>query len=68
MTALRDARIASGLTALELADIAGTTEMRVYSVERGRFRPRPGEARRLAVALGANPAEMFPAVCGGRKQ
>ena len=61
-TALRKARQRAGLTAIQLAEAAGTTETRVYSCERGRFRPRPDEARRLALALGADPVEMFPGV------
>ncbi len=65
-TALREARRKARLTALQLADVAETTETRVYSVERGRFRPRPDEARRLALARGVDPSEMFPSVFGGQ--
>lgn len=61
-TQLRTARQAANLTALQLADAASTLESRVYQIERGRYRPRPDEARRLALALGADPVEMFPSV------
>lgn len=61
-TQLRNMRRAANLTALQLADAASTLESRVYQIERGRYRPRPDEARRLALALGADPVEMFPGV------
>ena len=63
-TELRRARQNRGWTAIHLADLAETTESRVFAVERSRFRPRPDEARRLAAALGADPVEMFPSVFG----
>jgi DNA-binding XRE family transcriptional regulator len=60
MTPMRAARNAAKLTAIQLADVAGTTEDRVYQIERGRFRPRPDEARRLALALGTDTDHLFP--------
>ncbi|HMP71772.1 MAG TPA: helix-turn-helix transcriptional regulator [Kiritimatiellia bacterium] len=57
---LKQARIESGLTALQLAEIAGTNEARIYQVERGRFRPRPDEAQRLADVLRIPVESLFP--------
>jgi len=51
--------MAAGLTALELADLAGTTENRLFPIERGRFRPRADEAARLASALGVSIHDIF---------
>jgi len=65
-TQLRIARRAAKLTALQLADAASTLESRVYQIERGRYRPRPDEARRLAEVLEADPAEMFPGALESR--
>lgn len=54
MNCLRTKRLAKGLTALALGKRAGIPEMRVYHLERGRFRPRRDEAERLAKALGTS--------------
>ena len=60
MRPLKTARLASGLTALKLAELAGSNEMRIYSIERGRFKPRVDEALRIAEVLHCTPAELFP--------
>ena len=54
-------RTTAGLTAADLARLADTAEMRVYQFERGRFRPRPDEAARIAKVLGADVDDLFPA-------
>ena len=53
-------RMNAGLTACDLAALADTAEMRVYQMERGRFRPRPDEAEKLARVLGMDATELFP--------
>lgn len=60
MTPLKNARLATGLTAIELAKIAGTTENRLFQLERGRFRPRALEAAGLSLALDIPIDELFP--------
>jgi len=57
---LRSERIKAGLTALEIAQRAGMQEMRVFSLERGRGRVHPDEAKRLADALGTTTGNLFP--------
>ena len=59
-TPLRAARLEARYTALELAEAAATTENRLFQLERGRFRPRPDEARQLAVALNRDVQDLFP--------
>jgi transcriptional regulator with XRE-family HTH domain len=54
------ARMAAGLTAFDLARAAGTTENRLFQIERGRFRPRPDEAARLAAVLKTSVGTLFP--------
>lgn len=60
MTALRQQRIRAGLSAFKLAEMAGTTEIRVYHIERARYRPRRVEAEGLARALKKPVAVLFP--------
>ncbi len=57
---LKTMRIASGLTALEMAQLADTTEARIYAFERGRNRPRVNEAIMIAAVFGVSAAELFP--------
>lgn len=57
---MRSARTELGITALDLAEMCGTTEPRVYMLERGRFRPRPDEAVNLARVLGVDVEDLFP--------
>jgi transcriptional regulator with XRE-family HTH domain len=57
---LRTARLRAGLSAIALAMRAGTTEPRIFSLERRRFRPRHDEAYRLAQVLGLPVNELFP--------
>lgn len=60
MTALKFEREQKRMTALQLAQAAGTSENRIYQLERGRFRPRALEAAALADVL-QTPAEiLFP--------
>jgi transcriptional regulator with XRE-family HTH domain len=59
-TPLKSVRRRARLTALALAEAAGTTEARVFQIEQGRYRPRPNEAKRLADVLGATVADFFP--------
>ncbi len=61
MSEMKQKRRAAGLTALELARRAGSTEDRVYQLERGRYRPRADEAQRLAHALKSSVKKLFPA-------
>ena len=64
---LRLARLAVGLTAIETAGPAGTTENRLFQLERGRFRPRPDEALGLAAVLNRSVKDLFPdGIQGGR--
>ena len=60
MTQLKQARKTAGLTAIRLAELARSTEQRVYHIERGRYRPRPDEAGRIAAALNSTVSELFP--------
>jgi len=57
-----DLRTAKGMTAIQLAESAQTSESRIYNIERGRHRPRPDEARHWAAALGIPPEVAFPDV------
>lgn len=59
---IKNLREARKRTALQLAAEIGSNEMRVYAVERGRFKPRPDEARRWAAVLGVAPEVAFPDV------
>ena len=63
MTRLKAERLRAGLTALRLAELTegGTTENRLFQLERGRFRPRAVEAAALARALGRSVEDLFPA-------
>lgn len=57
---LRAARLQLGLTAYQLALKAGTTEPRIFMLERRRFRPRHDEGRRLAAVLKLPVNDLFP--------
>lgn len=57
---LKVLRLAAGLTALQLAQLAGTTESRIYAFERGRNRPHIQEGISIATALHVSPVEIFP--------
>ena len=60
MTALRQQRLRAGLSAFQLAERAGTTEIRVYHIERARYRPRRDEAEGFSRALKKPVAALFP--------
>ena len=51
-----------GLTAIALAEMSGTSEGRIFAIERGRFRPRPNEGAATAHALNQQPQRLFPNV------
>lgn len=63
MTELRQQRIRAGLSAFKLAEMAGTTEIRVYHIERARYRPRRAEAEGFSRALKKPVAVLFPDGC-----
>ena len=63
---LKTARRQRGMTAFELAQEIGTTENRVYGIERGRYRPDADLALRWAAALGLNPDEAFQEIWGAK--
>lgn len=63
MTALRQQRIRAGLSAFKLAEMAGTTEIRVYHIERARYRPRRVEAEGFSRALKKPVPVLFPDGC-----
>jgi len=58
--ALRDARRANKMSAIALASAAGTTEQRIYSFERRRFKPCQYEAVLIASALKLPVEILFP--------
>jgi transcriptional regulator with XRE-family HTH domain len=62
MTRLKAERLRAGLTGLRLAELTkgGTTENRLFQLERGRFKPRAAEAAALARALGLSVETLFP--------
>ena len=68
MSTLKELRLAAGLSAAALADKASTFEMRIYAFERRRYPPRPAEAKRIAKALNADPAALFPNLAGKVKE
>jgi transcriptional regulator with XRE-family HTH domain len=66
-TELKEARLSLGLSALELGERAGIREERVFAVERGRYRPRKGEATAWANALNLKPECAFPELFARQK-
>ena len=58
---LRTARLARFLSQQDLADRAGTTEATVNRLEQDRQRARLSTIRKLAAALGVEPAELMVA-------
>ena len=64
-TSLIEARRKAGLSAAVLAEVAGTDEMRVFAFERGRYKPHPDEADRIARVLGQPVETLFPDLKGG---
>ena len=53
-------------SAFELAQMIGTTENRVYGIERGRYSPDTDLALRWAASLDLNPGEAFPEIWGAQ--
>lgn len=60
--AVRDARIAGGLTAHELGERADCSHGVLVDLERGNYAPSDALKVRLAAALDAHPHELFPLV------
>ena len=57
--ALRETRLRRALTQAELAAKAGTTEATVNRLENGLQSPRMSTLRKLAAALGVEPADLI---------
>lgn len=60
MNSLKHHRVKAGLSAFQLAEMAGSSEMRVYFVERQRYRPRRAEAEGFARVLKTTVQKLFP--------
>ncbi len=60
-SALRERRVAAGLTQAELAGEAGVSRPQISAIEAGRNTPSVTAALALARALGAPVEELFPA-------
>ena len=58
LTRLRAIRERKALTQDELADLAGVSRQTVVKIERG-LEPRPPTIRKLARALGVEPADLM---------
>ncbi len=58
MVSLRVLRLEQGLSQRDLAVKAGVTQQTVVHLELGRREPHPGTMRRVAEALGVQPAEV----------
>ncbi len=54
------------LSQTELAEMAGVTQSAISLLERGKRRPSPKLARKIASALGVRPQELFGADCTRR--
>jgi len=57
--ALRERRLADGLTLVELAERVGLSQPFLSQIENGRARPSMSSLARLATALGTTPQAMF---------
>ena len=57
--ALRETRLRRALTQAELAEKAGTTEATVNRLENGLQAPRVSTLRKVAAALGVEPADLI---------
>lgn len=55
---LRRLREAAGLTQMELAEAANTTDATISRIERGRFLPSQALLDRLGGAIGVDPSEL----------
>ncbi len=64
-TALIEARKRSGLSAVALAESAGSNEVRIFAFERGRYQPHRDEAMRISAALNTAPEILFPEMFKG---
>ncbi len=68
MPRLRQLRREAFLTQRELAERAGLTQATVARLEAGTHRARPTTIRRLAAALGVQPAELCALGDGGGEE
>ena len=64
MKGLKEHRLAKKWTALELSRATGNVigEMKIYALERGRYRPTEDEITALSKALDVAPEKLFPKV------
>ncbi len=60
LTPLKLQRLRSGKLQIEVATASGVPRARLSELECGRVQPRPGEAEKLAAALGTTADELFP--------
>lgn len=60
MNKLREQRVKAGLSAFRLAVEAGSSEIRVFHIERDRYRPRRTEAEGFARVLKKSVSMLFP--------
>jgi transcriptional regulator with XRE-family HTH domain len=61
-------RIRRGLSQLELAKAAGLQQKTISEIETGKVRdPHPGTLRKLAAALDADIADVFPDLLGNSR-
>ena len=56
---LKEWRLTKALSQRELADLAGVAQSTVALIEVGRRSPRPTTVRKLARALGLDPAKLY---------
>ena len=59
LNAIRQHRIARGLTQKQLADICGVTRTHITNLETGEFSPSVNVAKKIGQALGFDWAEVF---------
>ena len=57
---LRRARTRAALTLRELAEASGVDHTTIWQLEAGRRGARPSTVRKLAAALGVQPADLIP--------
>ena len=64
LTRLRVVRERKAITQAELAQVAGLSRTAVANIEAGRSQPYPSTVRKLATALGVEPAALMEPVQG----
>jgi transcriptional regulator with XRE-family HTH domain len=55
---LRELREAHVLSQRDLAELAGVSPKTILDIEQNRIRPQPGTIRKIATALGMEPADL----------